>query len=49
MSEETHNESIEDFVFIDGAKLSRNKETLISYEGNNEHYEIPEGIKVIGE
>ena len=49
MSEETHNESIEDFVFIDGAKLSRNKETLISYEGNNELYEIPEGIKVIGE
>lgn len=49
MTEETHNESIEDFVFIDGAKLSRNKETLISYEGNNEHYEIPEGIKVIGE
>ena len=49
MSEETHNESIEDFVFIDGAKLSQNKETLISYEGNNELYEIPEGIKVIGE
>lgn len=49
MSPETHNESLEDFVFIDGAKLSRNKETLISYEGNSEHYEIPEGIKVIGE
>lgn len=49
MSTENHNESLEDFVFIDGAKLSRNKETLISYEGNNKHYEIPEGIKVIGE
>lgn len=49
MSTEIHIESLEDFVFIDGAKLSRNKEILISYEGNKEHYEIPEGIKVIGE
>lgn len=36
----THNESFEDFVFIDGAKLSNDKKTLISYEGKSE-YNVP--------
>ena len=49
MSAEAHNESLEDFVYIDGAILSRNKETLISYEGNAINIEIPEGIKIISE
>lgn len=49
MSTETHNESLEEFVFVDGAKLSNDKTILISYECNSEHYEIPEGVMVIGE
>lgn len=45
----THNESFEDFVFIDGAKLSNDKKTLISYEGKSEYCEIPQGVITIGE
>lgn len=49
MSSEKQNVSNENILITNTVKLTKDKEMLISYEGNSKHYEIPNGIKIIGE